>query len=60
MEIGYAIKVREQKTIEANSFEDYNRQIDSLKSTLRPREKLIEVTRIIGMVVVIKVESPEV
>ncbi|KAA6353580.1 MAG: hypothetical protein EZS28_050893 [Streblomastix strix] len=60
MKMEYSIRVREQKTIEANSFEDYNRQIDALKSTLCPREKLIEVTRIIGMAVILKVESPEI
>jgi hypothetical protein len=53
------IKVREQQTIVAGNFADYNRQMDAIKSTLHPGDKLIETTRIIGIAVIVRVKSPE-
>lgn len=49
-----AIKIREQKTIVAENFKDYNRQMDVLKATLHPGEKLVVATQIIGIAVIIK------
>ncbi|KAA6346402.1 hypothetical protein EZS27_006052 [termite gut metagenome] len=56
----YKIKVREQKTIDAGNFADYHQQLDAIRSTLHPGEKLVVAKRIIGIAVIVRVESPEV
>ncbi|KAA6324609.1 hypothetical protein EZS27_026083 [termite gut metagenome] len=55
----YKIKVGEQKTIDAGNFADYHHQLDAIRSTLHPGEKLVVAKRIIGIAVIVRVESPE-
>ncbi|KAA6347853.1 hypothetical protein EZS27_004718 [termite gut metagenome] len=54
--IEYKIKVREQQTIVAGNFADYNRQMDAIRSTMHPGETLIETTRVIGIAVIMTTE----
>ncbi|KAA6337733.1 hypothetical protein EZS27_014196 [termite gut metagenome] len=56
----HTIKVREQKTIVAESFADYHKQIDDIRLTLHPGEKLIVAVKIIAIAVIVKAtESSE-
>ncbi|KAA6351250.1 hypothetical protein EZS27_001396 [termite gut metagenome] len=54
----YTIKVRENQTVEADSFKDYYKKIEAIRSTLHPGEILIETQKIIGIAVIMRVESP--
>ncbi|KAA6342178.1 hypothetical protein EZS27_010032 [termite gut metagenome] len=54
----HTIKVRGQKTIVAENFKDYHKQIDDIRLTLHPGEKLVVATKIIAIAVIIRVESP--